>query len=93
MTEDIPTGFTPNGDGLNDVFRVVGLKYQDLVDFRVYNRWGQQVFYTNNYKDGWDGTFNGVKQDMGTYFYTIIVARPGGAGNDIVYKGEVTLIR
>jgi gliding motility-associated-like protein len=93
MTEDIPTGFTPNGDGLNDVFRPVGLRFQNMVEFRVYNRWGQQLFYSNNPKVGWDGTFNGVPQDLGVYYYSIIVARPGGEGGDITYKGEVTLIR
>jgi gliding motility-associated-like protein len=93
MTEDIPSGFTPNGDGLNDVFRPVGLKFQNMVEFRVYNRWGQQLFYSNNNKVGWDGTFNGVPQDMGVYYYSIIVARPGGDGANLTYKGEITLIR
>jgi gliding motility-associated-like protein len=93
MTEDIPSGFTPNGDGLNDVFRPVGLKFQNIVEFRVYNRWGQQLFYSNNPKVGWDGTFNGVPQDLGVYYYVIIAGRPGGDGVDVTYKGEVTLIR
>ena len=93
MVENSPTGFSPNGDGLNDVYHLVGLKYRNLVDFRIYNRWGQQVFYTANFKDGWDGTFNGVPQDVGTYFYTVIVSRPGGDGENVVYKGELTLIR
>jgi len=93
MEEEIPSGFTPNNDGLNDVFKPFGEKFQSMVDFRVFNRWGQQVFYTNNINVGWDGTYNGVPQDMGTYFYTITVARPGGTGENIVYKGEVTLIR
>ncbi len=87
----IPSGFTPNGDGLNDVFRPVGIKFTNLLDFRVYNRWGQQIFYTNNPDVGWDGTFQGVPQDMGTYYYTIIVGEPGGT--NVVYKGDVTLIR
>lgn len=93
MNEDMPSGFTPNGDGLNDVFRPVGIKFQSTVDFRVYNRLGQQVFYSNNYKQGWDGTFNGQPQDIGTYFYVITVARPGGDGENVIYKGTVTLIR
>lgn len=91
--EFIPTGFTPNGDGKNDVFRAVGSKFQKLLEMRVYNRWGQQVFYTNNREVGWDGTYeDGKNADIGTYYYTIIVARPGYHEN-IVYKGEVTLIR
>jgi len=92
MTGGIPTAFTPNNDGLNDIFRPVGSKFQRLVEFRVYNRWGQQVFYSNNVEHGWDGTFNGVPQDMGDYYYQIIVAQPGATEN-IAYKGSVTLIR
>ena len=91
MNQDIPSAFTPNGDGLNDVFMPMGLKFQHLVEFRVYNRWGQELFYSNNKDRGWDGTYHGQKQDLDTYYYQIIVARPGG-GN-VVYKGDVSLIR
>ena len=91
MNECIPSAFTPNGDGLNDIFRPTCIKFQDIIDFSVYNRWGQQVFYSNTFKKGWDGTFNGVPQDVGTYFYVIIVAKSGG--NNVIYKGDVTLIR
>jgi gliding motility-associated-like protein len=92
MNEFVPSGFTPNGDGLNDVFRPTFLKYQKLVEFSVYNRWGQKVFSTSNKDEGWDGTFNSQPQDMGVYFYNIIVSRAGYSNNQI-YKGEVTLIR
>ncbi len=91
VTEFIPEAFTPNGDGLNDVFRVYNLYYQKLVDFRIYNRWGHEVFHTIDPKKGWDGTFNGVPQDMGTYFYQVIVAHPDGQQKAI--NGSVTLIR
>ncbi|GAA4466955.1 hypothetical protein GCM10023093_21950 [Nemorincola caseinilytica] len=92
QTEFIPSGFTPNGDGLNDVFRPVGSIYHTMVEMRVYNRWGQQVFYTNNKELSWDGTFEGKPCDIGTYHYSIIVARPGHDHNQVI-KGEVTLIR
>lgn len=92
VTEFIPEAFTPNGDGLNDVFRVFNLGYyQKLVDFRIYNRWGHEVFHTINPKQGWDGTLNGVAQDMGTYFYQVIVAHPDGKQKAV--NGSVTLIR
>lgn len=91
VNEALPSAFTPNGDGLNDVFRLTKLKYQKLVEFAVYNRWGQKVFYTNNSEIGWDGTFNGTPQDMGTYHYQVIVAHPDGTNK--IYKGDVTLIR
>jgi gliding motility-associated-like protein len=92
MNEFVPSGFTPNGDGLNDIFRPTFLKYQKLVEFSVYNRWGQKVFSTSNKDEGWDGAFNSQPQDMGVYFYNIIVSRAGYSNNQI-YKGEVTLIR
>jgi gliding motility-associated-like protein len=88
----IPTGFTPNGDGLNDVFRVTNLKSQKLVEFRVFNRWGVQVFETSNGEQGWDGTYMGVPQDVGTYNYVVIIAPAVGVDNK-VYTGTVTLIR
>jgi len=91
-TEHVPTGFTPNGDGLNDVFRFNGGKHQKLVEMRVFDRWGTEVFYSNSREVGWDGTYKGVPADMGVYFYTVILARPGHATNQ-VYKGEITLIR
>jgi gliding motility-associated-like protein len=88
--DGIPSAFTPNGDGLNDIFRPA-LNFQKLVDFSVYNRWGQQVFQTNDKTHGWDGTYQGKPLDMGVYYYMIIVGDPDG--QNIIHKGEVTLIR
>ncbi len=90
--EFIPTAFTPNGDGLNDVFRIGNIKYDRLDDFSIYNRWGQLVYHnTYDPTQGWDGTFNGVKQDMGTYFYNIVITTPNGKTKN--FKGEVILMR
>lgn len=92
MNEYIPSAFTPNGDGLNDLFRIRGLRYQRLVDFKVYNRWGEVVYdYKSGDAQGWDGTFNGQKADMGVYHYVVILGKLGEP--ERVYKGEVTLIR
>jgi gliding motility-associated-like protein len=91
--ECIPSAFSPNRDGLNDIFRPACQKFQRLVDFRIFNRWGRQVFYSANYKNGWDGTLDGEPQDMGVYYYVITVARPGDKGDNVIYKGDVTLIR
>jgi len=90
MKECVPNSFTPNGDGLNDVFMPICVRFQKMVDLRIYNRWGQMVFFSTSMESGWDGTFNGVPQDMDTYFYMITIARPGG---NVIYKGDVTLIR
>jgi len=89
--EFIPMAFTPNNDGLNDKFRVSNLKYHKLVDFRVFDRWGHEVFQTANPEIGWDGTLNGTPQDIGVYNYQIIIAHPDGTQK--VYTGNVTLIR
>jgi len=89
----IPTAFTPNNDGLNDIFRICnGVKFEKLVDFRIFNRWGEVVYEnTSDPNKGWDGTYKGVPQDMGVYNYLIIIAMPDGTNK--IYKGDVTLIR
>jgi gliding motility-associated-like protein len=87
----VPSGFTPNGDGQNDVFRIMHLKHDKLVEFNVYNRWGQLIFQTADLNKGWDGTFMNVPQDMGVYNYMITTSNSSGANK--TYKGTVTLIR
>ncbi len=87
----IESAFTPNGDGKNDKFHPVKFKYQKLVEMRIYNRYGEVMFQSSNPEDGWDGTYHGVPQDMGTYSYEVISAQPDGSQK--VYKGTVTLIR
>lgn len=91
VLDGVPSGFTPNNDGLNDVFKPVGIKFQHMVDMRIFNRWGQELFYTNSNENGWDGTYHGIPQDMGTYYYMITIARPGG--DNKIYKGSFDLIR
>lgn len=90
--ETIPNAFTPNGDGLNDVFRIGKMKYKKLIDFTIYDRWGQEVYHNPWDPDhGWDGTYNGVAQDIGTYYYSITIE--SASGKLRYYKGDVTLIR
>lgn len=86
----IPTGFTPNGDGRNDVFRITNLTFQRVTEFRVYNRWGEQVFSSNE-NNGWDGTYKGTPQEAGVFKYLIRVAYPDS--HTEMFKGDVTLIR
>lgn len=86
----VPSVFSPNGDGRNDIFRVVNLTFQKVQEFRVFNRWGQQVF-TGNDNTGWDGTVDGRMADMGSYQYLIRLALPSGESK--MFKGDVTLVR
>jgi gliding motility-associated-like protein len=87
----IPSAFSPNGDGRNDVFRVGNTSFHRLQEFRVFNRWGQEIFSTTDSKKGWDGTFKGVPQETGVYNYIIRVSYPDGRVE--MYKGDVTLVR
>ena len=86
----LPTGFTPNGDNENDVFIIRGGPFND-VDFKVYNKWGEVVFETNDANEGWDGTFLGEPAPIGVYTWTFVVT----LANDTIVKdsGDVTLIR
>lgn len=61
----VPNAFSPNGDGLNDVFRVIARKLIQVQEFRIFNRWGQELFYTKDINQGWNGTYKGVKQMPG----------------------------
>jgi gliding motility-associated-like protein len=86
----IPNAFTPNGDGENDVFRVPQTISFDLTDFVVYNRWGIKVFETSDINQGWDGTYQGNKCDIGTYVYIITGSNAKGK---VFIKGYVSLFR
>jgi gliding motility-associated-like protein len=86
-----PNAFSPNNDGRNDVFKVVTTGHHEIASFRILNRWGQTVFETRDERRGWDGTFNGKDQDVGTYFYYIkYICQGSGAAEQ---KGELLLMR
>jgi len=87
----VPTAFTPNGDGQNDVFRPIPVGITDIKYFRVYNRWGQLVYKTSSYMKGWDGTYKGKPAEQGTYVW--MLKAEDFNGDPIVKKGAVTLIR
>ena len=86
----MPSAFSPNGDGVNDIFKIPADVTLDLKEFSVYNRWGNRIFTTNNVSKGWDGTFNGKMQDAGVYVFFISGSNAKGK---IFIKGTVTLIR
>ena len=88
----MPTAFTPNGDGENDVYRPVGLYGAEFKVFKIYNRWGHKVFETTNMNDGWDGKVNGTDQPRDIYVYYIEFKLPNEA-NARELRGEFTLLR
>lgn len=87
-----PQAFSPNGDGANDEFFLFYNGSFDWVEFRVFNRWGELVFETNNFSEGWDGTYKGELQEEGNYSFYVL-AKPKYNENNILVKGIVTLIR
>jgi gliding motility-associated-like protein len=87
----VPSGFTPNSDGKNELFRpTIGLNLT-LISFSVYNRWGQKLFETNQNDKGWDGKWNGQPQSSGSFVWVISVKDQ--QGKLIEKKGSFVLIR
>ena len=87
----VPNAFSPNGDGLNDIFRAVPVGIAKTDWFRVFNRYGQLVFETNEWLKGWDGKFQGRAQPMGVYVWIIKGVDKGG--RVVEMKGTVMLVQ
>jgi gliding motility-associated-like protein len=87
----VPTAFTPNGDGKNDRLTPFPVGINELKAFRVFNRWGNEIFSTRRLHDGWDGRLQGREQPAGIYVW--VVEAVTSAGKLIEKKGTVTLIR
>ena len=87
----VPTAFTPNGDGNNDVVRPILLGMRSLNYFKVFNRFGELVFYTTEKNKGWDGIYKGKPQDPATFVW--MAEGVTYKGKLITKKGFVVLIR
>lgn len=92
----IPTAFTPNGDGINDKFRIIGLYKNIQFQLTVYDRWGKMVHQSEDLDTGWDGTSDGSVCPAATYAWIASIRFLGqdivNNGN-VVLKGTVTLVR
>ncbi len=87
----LPSAFSPNNDGLNDIYRIITIGHHGITSFRIFNRWGQTVFESADELHGWDGKLNGVPQDLGVYYY--YVKYKCSDGKYYEQKGELTLVR
>ena len=87
----LPNAFTPNGDTKNDLFKGIAVGIKQFNYLKVYNRWGQLVFYTTDYNKGWDGMWKGRQQPGGVYI--ILANGIDFKGNIIDKKATVMLIR
>ncbi len=88
----VPSAFTPNGDGLNDYLYPVNAFKATNLQFSVYNRLGQRVFYTENFTRRWNGKFNGQDADPGTYVWILSYIQ-SDTGKKVFQKGTTVLLR
>ncbi len=87
----VPTAFTPNNDGINDVLKITAVGIKAIEKFVIYNRFGQKVFETTDSKKGWDGILRGGFVDAGSYVFYISAIKSDGT--KLLKKGTISLIR
>jgi gliding motility-associated-like protein len=87
----IPNAFTPNNDGLNDLLQPITLGIDQVLSFRIFNRYGQEVFVWSPQRNGWNGMFKNIPQDPGTYIWQF--KGTGVDGELYTQKGFVILVR
>lgn len=89
----IPNSFSPNSDNINDLFKVF-IEDADEIDLKIYNRWGEMIFQTNNINEGWDGKHKGLDCPSGLYVWTLSASKNGAEVIDEQNaKGIVHLLR
>ncbi len=86
----VPNAFTPNGDGLNDQF-IVRADFLETFEMVIYNRWGEEIFRSEDILKGWDGMFNDKEQEVGTYMFLVKATTING--NELLKTGTVSLLR
>ena len=85
----IPNAFTPDGDGLNDIFIPVGKGITEYT-LQIFDRWGELIFQSSDFNKGWDGTYKSEPVPMGSYVYKISAK---GNGSRIIEKnGSITVV-
>jgi gliding motility-associated-like protein len=88
----VPNAFTPNHDGHNEIFRILGVETVTSFHLQIFNRWGQMVFETNDKSKAWDGSYKGLEAPSGTFLYILKYATTDEPQTQIV-KGTIVLIR
>lgn len=89
---ELPNAFSPgSGTSVNDELRIIVRGMAQLTSFRIYNRWGQEVFSTTDINKGWNGQYNSKPQPMGTYVY--VFEGKTSSGKRFYKQGNITLIR
>ncbi|MEZ5023214.1 MAG: gliding motility-associated C-terminal domain-containing protein [Chitinophagales bacterium] len=87
----IPTAFSPNGDNDNDILYIIDKNIDELIYFRIWNRWGELLFETDDINEGWDGFYKGDEQELDTYVFDAKVIMY--TGKTVQVHGQVLLVR
>lgn len=87
----VPSAFSPNGDGKNDILRIIPVNIAQLTEFKVFNRWGEKVFETRDINQGWNGVYQNKVQDIGVYVY--FATAISTQGDPVYIQGNVTIIK
>ncbi|PCI94945.1 MAG: mannosidase [Flavobacteriales bacterium] len=87
----LPTTFTPNGDGVNDIIYLKGWGIKELLEFKIFNRWGELVFETEDINVGWNGYYKGVLQNNDIYVYKVMVKN--WKEEEQTLEGHINLMR
>lgn len=88
----VPNAFSPNADGKNDEFAMKNVNAIELIDFLVFNRYGELAFKAQNINDAWNGHMKGVDAETGTYYY-VLRYTCNSSGKKYLLKGDVILLR
>lgn len=91
FTLDVPSAFSPNGDGVNDIIFARGFGLKELIAFKIYNRFGELVFESNSFDHGWNGKYRDQDQNIETYIYTVEALTFGG--EVLTKKGNISLLK
>jgi gliding motility-associated-like protein len=88
----VPTAFSPNGDGTNDLLSLIKIGNASLINFIIFNRWGEIIFQTKNESQGWNGTYKGLEEEIGVFVF-LLKYRDNDSGKELTAAGNITLIR
>jgi gliding motility-associated-like protein len=88
----LPSAFSPNNDGINDLLSLIRIGDATLINFTIFNRWGQLIFETSDDTQSWNGMFRNRKEEIGVYIFTLRF-RDDNTGKESMQAGDITLIR
>jgi len=87
----MPNIFSPNNDGRNEIFRPLNIGVEEIISFRIFNRWGQMILDSNGNNSEWNGNYKNEPQPVGVYIYTLDIGCNGEFERRL--SGDITLLK